>query len=88
MKLFSNHTLWWILLIVGTVIVSIITSQQLTLVGLFMSVAGHLVFSIVAATIPLFFYWLIGKPLNSEQMMSTITVGWLILAVANLMVMP
>jgi len=88
MKLFSNHKLWWSLLIVGTVIVSIITSQQLSFIGLFMSMAGHLVFSIVAATIPLFFYWLIGKPLNSEQMMSTITVGWLVLAVANLVAMP
>jgi hypothetical protein len=88
MNLFSNHKLWWVLLIVATIIVSIVTTHQFTLLGLLMSVAGHLVFSIVAATIPLVFYWLIGRPLNTEEMMSTITVGWLILAVANLWVMP
>ena len=88
MKIISNHTWWWISLIIATIIVSIITSQQLTFTGLFFSIAGHLVFSIVVATIPWLFYRLSGNPLTTEQMMWTITVGWLILAVANLWAMP
>lgn len=88
MKIISNHTWWWISLIFATIAVSIITSQQLTLTGLLFSIAGHLVFSIVVATIPWLFYRLMGNPLTTEQMMWTITVGWLILAVANLWAMP
>ncbi len=46
--------------------------------------AGHLTFAIGVALIPWIVYLLFRKPLNAVQMMSTITVGWLILAVANL----
>jgi len=86
MKLISNHLWWWLILIVATIIVSIITSYRVTLSGLLVSVLGHLLFSILVAAIPWIVYKLIGRPLTTEQMMSTITVGWLILAVANLMV--
>jgi hypothetical protein len=40
-----------------------------------MRLAGYLVSSMVASSIPMDFYRLIGKPLNSEQMMSTVTAG-------------
>jgi len=88
MKLFSNHKIWWVLLLVATIIVSIITSQQVTFSGLLVSVAGHMAFSIGVALIPWLVYRLFGSPFSTVQMMATITVGWLILAVANLMVMP
>jgi hypothetical protein len=87
LKLFSNHKWWWIILIIATIIVSIITSYEVTFIGLMVSVAGHLLFSVIAAFIPWLVYWLAGRPLNSEQMMSTISVAWLVLAVANLLVM-
>jgi len=87
LKLFSNHKWWWAVLVAASIIVSIITSYQVTLAGLIGSVAGHLLFSIVVAYIPWLFYWLLDRPLTSEEMMSTISVAWLILAVANLLVM-
>lgn len=68
--------------------VSVITSQQVTAAGLLTSVLGHFIFAIAVAFIPWLFYRLFGKPLTTEQMMATITVGWLILAVANLAVIP
>ncbi len=88
MKLFTRHIWWWLLLLAGTVAVSIITSQEITAEGLFSSVLGHFAFAIGVALIPWLFYRLFGNPLTTEQMMATITVGWLILAVANLAVMP
>lgn len=86
MKIITNHILWWVLLIVATVIVSAITSYQVTLGGMFSSIAGHLAFAVGIALIPWIVYWFFSSPLNTEQMMATITVGWLILAVANLLV--
>ena len=87
MKLFSNHKWWWVILVIATITVSIITSYEVTFIGLIVSVAGHLLFSVIAAFIPWLVYRLIGRPFNSEQMMSTISVAWLLLAVANLLVM-
>jgi len=87
LKFFSNYILWWTVLVIATIIVSIITSYEVTFTGLMGSVAGHLLFSIIVAFIPWTVYWLIGRPLTTEQMMSTISVAWLILAVANLLVM-
>jgi hypothetical protein len=72
------------LLIAATAIVSAVTSSQVTLGGMLTSMAGHLTFAIGVALIPWIVYLLFRKPLNTAQMMSTITVGWLILAVANL----
>lgn len=70
----------------ATISVSIVTSAEVKMFELMISVAAHLLFAIVVALLPLIVYWLIGRPLNTEQMMWTITVGWLILAVANLSV--
>ncbi|MCC5940349.1 MAG: hypothetical protein JJU37_02320 [Balneolaceae bacterium] len=86
MKLITGHIWWWALLLTGTVIVSAITSYEITLYGIFSSISGHLLFAVGVALIPWIFYRLIGKPLTTEQMMATITVGWLILTVANLSV--
>ena len=86
MKIITDHILWWILLILATVVVSAITSYQITPGGMLSSIAGHLAFALGVSMLPWVFYRLIGKPLNSEEMMATITVGWLILAVANLSV--
>ena len=88
MKLFSNHKWWWLLLTGATFVVSVITSQHITLTGILSTMAGHLAFSVVIATIPWLVYRLSGRPLSTEQMMSTITMGWFIMAVFNLMVMP
>lgn len=88
MKLFSNHKWWWLLLIAATFVVSVITSQHITLTGILATMAGHLTFSIVIAAIPWLVYRLSGRPLSTEQMMSTITMGWFIMAVFNLMEMP
>jgi len=88
MKLFTNHIIWWCILLVATVAVSVITSQSITVTGLIRSVAAHLVFATGISLIPWLFYRIIGKPMNTEEMMSTITVAWLILAVANLWAMP
>ena len=86
MKIITDHILWWILLIAATVVVSAITSYQITPGGLLSSTVGHLTFAIGIALVPWIAYRLLGKPLTTEQMMATITVGWLILAVANLSV--
>jgi len=59
-----------------------------TAIGLLSSVGGHLAFAGVVAQLPRLVYWLLGAPLTTEELMATITVGWLILAVANLAVMP
>lgn len=88
MKLFNNHKMWWTLLLVTTLVVSVITSQNVTAIGLLSSVIGHFAFSVGVAAVPWVFYHLIGRPLTTEQMMATITVAWLILAGANLLVMP
>lgn len=88
MKLFTNHKLWWCILLVATVAVSAITSYTITPAGLLISVAGHLVFATGISLLPWLFYRLIGNPMNTEEMMSTISVAWLILAVANLWAMP
>lgn len=86
MKIITDHILWWILLVVATAIVSAITSNQITLFGMFASMAGHLTFAVVLSLVPWIVYRLFGKPLTTEEMMATISVGWLILAVANLTV--
>jgi len=86
MKIITNHILWWILLIAATIIVSAVTSYQITMEGMLSSIAGHLAFAIGVALVPWVVYRLIGKPMNTEEMMATITMGWLILAVANLSV--
>jgi len=86
MKIITDHILWWILLIAATAVVSAITSYQITPGGMLTSITGHLAFAVGISMLPWVFYRLIGKPLNTEQMMATITVGWLILAVANLSV--
>jgi len=72
----------------ATLVVSVVTAYEVTAVGLLSSVLGHFAFAIAVSIIPWLFYRLIGHPMNTEQMMATITVGWLILAVANLLVMP
>lgn len=86
MKIIINHILWWLFLIAGTAVVSAVTSHKITPEGMLSSMAGHLSFAIGAALIPWIVYRLLGKPLTTEEMMSTITVGWLILATANLLV--
>jgi len=88
MTLFRNHKWWWAALLSTTLVVSVVTAYEVTPVGLLYSVAGHFAFAIGVAVFPWLFYWLIGRPMNTEQMMATITVGWLILAVANLLVIP
>ena len=75
-------------LLSATLVVSVVTAYEVTVVGLLSSVLGHFAFAIGVALVPWLFYRLIGHPMNTEQMMATITVGWLILAVANLLVMP
>ncbi|SMO74854.1 hypothetical protein SAMN06265219_10999 [Gracilimonas mengyeensis] len=86
MKIFFHFKLWWLLLVAGTFVVSLLTSSNIAFMSLLISVAGHLLFSIIVALIPMLFYWIIRRPLNNEQMMCTITAGWLILAIANLSV--
>ncbi len=86
MKLITNHKWWWLLLIAGSICVSVITSREVAPMGLLISTARHLAFSIVVATIPWLVYRLLRRPLTTEQMMATISMGWLILAIANLSV--
>jgi len=88
LKLFLNHKIWWLCLLIATIIVSAITSQSITFTGMLTSIAGHFAFSLVLALFPLLVYYLIGKPLNTEQFMATVTFSWLVLAAANLAVMP
>jgi hypothetical protein len=87
MKLISNHKWWWSILIALTALVSIITtSTELTITGVAGSMAGHIIFSVTVAAIPWLVYYFIGRELTTEQMMSTITVAWIALAAANLLV--
>lgn len=88
MSIFRNFGFWWLALLAGSVIVSAVTSQHITLTGLLMSTFAHLLFAVFVSGLPWIVYRLLNKPLTQEQLMSTITVGWLVLAVGNLLVMP
>lgn len=87
MKLFRNHPFWWTILFILTTVLSWITSIEPGIVNLLVSIAGHFAFSFVVSLMPWVFYLAIGKPLNTEEFMATFTIAWLILAVANLLVM-
>lgn len=87
MKKIRIYGIWWLILLILTLIVSVITSHELTLTGLLSTMGGHLAFAVLASLLPGLVYWLAGKPLNGEEFMATISMGWLILAVANLSVM-
>lgn len=87
MKKTQKYGIWWLILLILTLIVSVITSHELTFTGLLSTIGGHLAFAVLASLLPGLVYWLAGKPLNGEEFMATVTMGWLILAVANLAVM-
>lgn len=87
MKKTQKYGIWWLILLILTLIVSVITSHELTFTGLLSTIGGHLAFAVIASLLPGLVYWLAGKPLNGEEYMATVTMGWLILAVANLAVM-
>jgi ABC-type phosphate/phosphonate transport system permease subunit len=83
----QKYGIWWLILLILTIIVSIITSHDITFTGLLSSMAGHLAFTLIASLLPWGVYRLTGNPLTGEELMATITMGWLILVVANLSVM-
>jgi len=87
MKKVQKYTIWWLVLLILTLVVSVITSHQITFAGLMYTIAGHLAFALIASFLPGLVYWLAGKPLNAEEFMATLSMGWLILAVANIAVM-
>ncbi len=86
--MFTKHKIWWICLFSATIVVSAVTASSITLTGMFMSIAGHFAFAIGLSCVPLAVYYLLGKPLNSEEFLATVTFSWLLLAVANLAVIP
>jgi len=83
----QKYGIWWLTLLILTIIVSIITSHEISFTGLLSTMGGHLAFAILASLLPWLVYRLAGKPLNGEEFMATVSMGWLILAVANLSVM-
>ena len=83
----QKYGIWWLILLILTIVVSVITSHQITLTGLLSTIGGHLAFAVLASFIPGLVYWIAGNPLNGEEFMATVSMGWLILAVANLAVM-
>jgi len=83
----QKYGIWWLILLILTIIVSSVTSHNITIIGFLSTMAGHLAFALLASILPWVVYRLIGNPLNGEEFMATITMGWLILAVANLAVM-
>lgn len=87
MKIFRDHIVWWLILVILTMTVSIITTHNVTALGLLFTMLGHFAFAIIVSLFPLIFYWIIKKPLTTEEYMSTFTVAWLILSVANMAVM-
>lgn len=87
MKVFKDHKVWWLILVALTMTVSVVTTHNFTLTGLLFSVLGHFVFATIVSLFPLVFYWVIKKPLKTEEYMATFTVAWLVLSVANLAVM-
>lgn len=76
------------MLMAATLVVSVVTAYEVTAAGLLSSVMGHFSFAIGVSAVPWLIYRLSGNPMNTEEMMATITVAWLILAVANLLVIP
>jgi Kef-type K+ transport system membrane component KefB len=87
MKIFKDHIVWWLILIILTLAISLITTNDVTPLGLIFTMLGHFAFAIIVSVFPLLFYWIIKKPLSTEEYMSTFTVAWLILLVANIAVM-
>ena len=84
MKLFSSHKAWWCGLVVASLIVAFVTADSLSIVAVLGSVIGLMLFSFLLAGLPWFVYHLIGKPMTSTQMMTTITVAWLIASLLNI----
>lgn len=76
------------MLMAATLVVSIVTAYEVTVPGLLSSVLGHFAFAIGVSSVPWLIYRLAGHPMDTEEMMATITVAWLVLAVANLLVIP
>ena len=83
----QKYGIWWLILLILTLVVSVITSHEITFKGLLSTMGGHLAFALISSLLPGLVYWLAGKPLNGEEFMATVSMGWLILAVANLAVM-
>ena len=87
--LFKNHPLWWGLLLTGTLLVSLITTKSgLSFYSLLNSMAGHLLFATIIAAVPALIFRLLKRPLSTHWIMILFTVGWTILAAANLWAMP
>lgn len=87
--LFKNHLLWWSLLLTGTLLVSLITTKSgLSIYSILNSMAGHFFFAAVIAAVPALIFWLVKRPLSTHRIMVLFTVGWTILAVANVWAMP
>ncbi|MCC5935573.1 MAG: hypothetical protein JJU35_15100 [Balneolales bacterium] len=87
--LFRNHPLWWSLLLGGTFLVSWITTKQgLSLSGLLLSTAAHLLFAALFALLPWLIFRFLKKELSTTHLMLLLTLGWAVLAVGNLWVMP
>ena len=87
MKISKKYMIWWFILLMLTIAVSFVTSGEPSFSGLLFSMLGHFAFAAVVSIPPFIFYWVIRKPLSAEEYMSTFTVAWLVLAVANLAVM-
>lgn len=82
-----KYGIWWLILLILTIIVSVVTSHEITFMGLLSTMGGHLAFAVLTSLLPGLVYWLAGKPLNGEEFMATVSMAWLILTVANLAVM-
>lgn len=87
MKLLRQYGLWWVLLLVFTALVSVLTSKDPTFGNVMISMGGHLGFSLTASLVLTVIYWLVRKQMTFRIYMYLFTAAWLMLAVANVSVM-
>lgn len=86
MKLFTAHKGWWAALAGGSLVVAFLTKDDLGAVEALGKAIGMMVFSLLVAGIPWLFCHLIKKPLTTTQIISTVTVIWVLFAFSQFVV--
>jgi hypothetical protein len=86
MNLFTTHKGWWAALAGGSLVIAFLTVEDSGVASSLGMAIGLMLFSLLVAGIPWLFYRLIKKPLTTNQIMSTVTVIWILFAISKFLV--
>ena len=78
----STHKAWWLVLIGGSLAVSLTTTQKPSLFSALGGTFGMLLVSALLAAIPAGLFRLIFKSLTATEFLSMYTAAWVLVAVA------